>query len=54
MPNCKPLNLRLCRKVSDGGKSNGRFGPLRHVDTTEFCGSRFEREKTGIASEISG
>lgn len=49
----KPLFLRLCRKVSGGGKLNGRFGPFKHVGTTDFCGSCFEKEETGTATEIS-
>lgn len=53
MLNCKTLFLRLCRKVSGGGKLTGRFRPFKHADTTDFCGSCFEREKAGIAREIS-
>lgn len=53
MPNHKHLFLRLCRKVSGGGRLNGMSELFRHVDTADFCGSCFVKEKTGIASEIS-
>lgn len=53
MPNRKHLFLRPYRKVSGAGRLNGRFEPFRHGDTADFCGSCFEREKTGTASEIS-